>query len=938
MSARSTCVRLTTVSVLTLGAAILGPAQDSWREPEDGWPYAYEASQGEGDDGGDGTGFTSLDGTWSHDNGSDQWDGSDFAGGAPGGVEILEGEESESFLRLQDPGDPRSEGFPDPGSNRKLYFGHDITAEGASGTILDDGVTLNFRVRVPTGDGDEDPIDDLTGGLPYPETGDGYGLHNGGKGSIGIKQAGGGLVSFALTTVDDVTGEALIFNGETNVDGDPNAIPLDPLEWNEFWVTIEADIDAIGFGTHLVTVYMNGETDPLDSFPVATGNGSDFGGISYLAIGLGATPFSGALDVDFFRWAPEVLEPDNACEGPRAAATRTIDRPNHFPGDRLTVTIAVTGVAASTRISDTFPEGFAIDNANGGAVNGRTIDFTLEADGDVSYTVLANDDPGDCAAAAFSGEAVLTNGCPVAIEGDSAVTNATNGVNVERTIDPEIHGPGDIITVTLAITGIVSETTITETLSSGVSVEDAAGGAAEGNTITFTANADGEIVYELLAGSAAADCLPGGSITGVIAPVGGCESAVGGSESLRCDGSLVACEPADDAVEAEYVVGFQFGLLPSTGLSCESESGEAYIMVEQTSPFDVEYDLDRGWGFVVLDPGNGGRGGWAQFGPFDDSPNNRNRFVSDCPEEIYDSFIGFKNFSVPCNANTVGGPGEPNFDDPCEEGGIDPEGGVFRIDLEEEGCYRFVAIIGDSDNPHAHRVLVEDGGEGAPVDIGPNFVTLVNNFDQNQEESGQVKPDCLGCGVFARVGFDDKLPPAGDGIEPDPQFVNMDEDGLPTGACPSSPILEVSEGYVRVHLLQGNANVGPGSKNNGTAVDANGGDIVLFEVWRLDDCPGGKEPGPLFRRGDSDTNGRLELTDSVFVLNFLFLGGPAPTCSESADTDDNGRVELTDGVFGLNFLFLGGPPPPAPGHESCGEDPADSIAALGCETNNSCPN
>ena len=104
--------------------------------PPGGWMYGYEANAGEDAAGADGSGFTSLDGTWSHDNGSDEWDGSKLgADGKPGGAEIIDG----SYLRIQDTGDPRDHGFsPDP-SNRKVYFGHNLSADGASDTLLDDG-------------------------------------------------------------------------------------------------------------------------------------------------------------------------------------------------------------------------------------------------------------------------------------------------------------------------------------------------------------------------------------------------------------------------------------------------------------------------------------------------------------------------------------------------------------------------------------------------------------------------------------------------------------------------------------------------------------------------------------------------------------------------------------------------------------------------------
>ena len=81
-----------------------------------------------------------------------------------------------------------------------------------------------------------------------------------------------------------------------------------------------------------------------------------------------------------------------------------------------------------------------------------------------------------------------------------------------------------------------------------------------------------------------------------------------------------------------------------------------------------------------------------------------------------------------------------------------------------------------------------------------------------------------------------------------------------------------------------------------------------------------------FRRGDSNASGGLNITDGVFVLNYLFLGGPEPPCQDAADSDDNGQLNITDGVRILNYLFLGGPAPPDPGPDTCGPDPtADDL-------------
>ena len=105
------------------------------------------------------------------------------------------------------------------------------------------------------------------------------------------------------------------------------------------------------------------------------------------------------------------------------------------------------------------------------------------------------------------------------------------------------------------------------------------------------------------------------------------------------------------------------------------------------------------------------------------------------------------------------------------------------------------------------------------------------------------------------------------------------------------------------------------------------GNPVLPGSLHLDPtCPTGGGAG--FRRGDSNASGDLNITDGVFVLNYLFLGGPEPPCQDAADSDDNGTLNITDGVRILNYLFLGGPAPPAPGPDSCGSDPsADDLPA-----------
>ncbi len=87
-----------------------------------------------------------------------------------------------------------------------------------------------------------------------------------------------------------------------------------------------------------------------------------------------------------------------------------------------------------------------------------------------------------------------------------------------------------------------------------------------------------------------------------------------------------------------------------------------------------------------------------------------------------------------------------------------------------------------------------------------------------------------------------------------------------------------------------------------------------------------RPPSQGFRRGDSNEDANVDISDAVFSLSYLFLGGPTPTCLDAADANDDGRVDLSDAVYTLGFKFLGGPEIPAPGPNNCGKDPTtDSL-------------
>ena len=86
-------------------------------------------------------------------------------------------------------------------------------------------------------------------------------------------------------------------------------------------------------------------------------------------------------------------------------------------------------------------------------------------------------------------------------------------------------------------------------------------------------------------------------------------------------------------------------------------------------------------------------------------------------------------------------------------------------------------------------------------------------------------------------------------------------------------------------------------------------------------------PETTFLRADTDRNGSIELTDAVFLLDYLFRSSREIPCQDSADANDDGKLDISDGIFVLRFLFSGGSNPPAPFPDP-GRDP--TLDDFGC--------
>ena len=65
-------------------------------------------------------------------------------------------------------------------------------------------------------------------------------------------------------------------------------------------------------------------------------------------------------------------------------------------------------------------------------------------------------------------------------------------------------------------------------------------------------------------------------------------------------------------------------------------------------------------------------------------------------------------------------------------------------------------------------------------------------------------------------------------------------------------------------------------------------------------------------RGDVNESGSINSADIIYLVNFVFKGGPEPMCnSTQGDVNCNGVTNSADIIFLVNFVFKGGPPPPS---------------------------
>lgn len=111
-------------------------------------------------------------------------------------------------------------------------------------------------------------------------------------------------------------------------------------------------------------------------------------------------------------------------------------------------------------------------------------------------------------------------------------------------------------------------------------------------------------------------------------------------------------------------------------------------------------------------------------------------------------------------------------------------------------------------------------------------------------------------------------------------------------------------------------------------------DFQSYSQFALTSCSVCIEPGARFLRGDCNGDLRHDIADPATVLGFQFQGFEV-ACMDACDANDDGKVNLADTVYLLNFLFQSGATPLEP-FPNPGLDPTED--QLDCEDGSfTCP-
>ncbi len=164
-------------------------------------------------------------------------------------------------------------------------------------------------------------------------------------------------------------------------------------------------------------------------------------------------------------------------------------------------------------------------------------------------------------------------------------------------------------------------------------------------------------------------------------------------------------------------------------------------------------------------------------------------------------------------------------------------------------------------------------------------------YDFEKFEWSNPSGYAFGAAIISLTDTGDVLP-----LKQDTEMLEIDFRILPDVPLGTTTTVEFrdggmsSGGPVQNKIISGGVDVTPETEGS-----------FVFISGRISIQPDGTP----FLHGDSNGDGLFDLSDAIFTLTYLYLGGKAPRNFLAADFTGNGELDLSDVVATLHFLFLG---------------------------------
>ncbi len=349
-----------------------------------------------------------------------------------------------------------------------------------------------------------------------------------------------------------------------------------------------------------------------------------------------------------------------------------------------------------------------------------------------------------------------------------------------------------------------------------------------------------------------------------------------------------------------------------------------------------------------------------------DDDHNSNIFYSDGTDVEYGMEDGNPNQASHLRQSEGGsmvpmsGPGETDYPDLYHTSDLD----IFDamgwdhtpplIDSDEDGLYNF-----EDNCPFDYNSLQEDADSDDVGDLCDNCIDIPNTDqgDIDDDDIGDIcDPDADGDGYLNEPDncpfvYDplqensdaDSVGDACDNCPDDDNGYQYDEDGDGYGdACDTDILyiqccLDMPEAYYQVpfsYQFWAINGVQPHEWRKDLGQLPYG--LTLSSDGLLSGTPGAKQtavfriiaedqgdeadtqwitiivddaPPPPYVCGDANGSTEVDIDDVVYLIAYIFSGGPAPVPLESGDADCSGDIDIDDAVYLIGYIFSGGNAP-----------------------------